>query len=342
MVFVVGDGGLVRAYAEAGLVAALPTAAPATAAAPTVAATPTRPAVPDPFTVTRSIPWASLGLAIPQGMAAGPDGLLYILDTKPSVVVIDPSDGHIVKRWGSQGAGNGQFDLTRADDNPGTGDIAVGPDGRVFVADGSNARVQVFKPDGTYLTQFGSFGTGDGQFATVDEIQAAPDGSIYTRDLGTERISKFTAAGKFVWHSPISGSDPEFGTSLQGIAIGRDGSVLVSCETCNYLVELDPLTGNVRGRLDVPSLNGDAGLITTDRAGHIYVSTFNSESTLVLDLGGAVVAARYLGDGQMTDVSKQPTWGDTFWPTPVFAPSGLAYTFWKDGLAELKVAVPPG
>jgi len=292
--------------------------------------------------VKRSIPWASLGLAIPLGMAAGPDGLLYVLDTAPSVVVIDPSQGRVVKRWGSQGAGNGQFDLTRADDNPGTGDIAVGRDGRVFIADGTNHRVQVFKPDGTYITQFGSFGTGDGQFASVDEIQAAPDGSIYTRDEGTEQISKFTAAGKFVWHSPVSGSDPGLGISLQGIAIARDGSVLVSCEQCNFLVELDPATGKIRAQLDVPSLIGDGGLITTDRAGHIYVSTFNSESTLVLDSSGAVIGARYLGNGLLTDVSKQPTWGDTFWPTPVFAPSGLAYTFWKDGLAELKVAAPPG
>ena len=41
----------------------------------------------------------------------GPDGLLYILDTKPQVTVIDPADGHVVRRWGRQGAGPGEFDV---------------------------------------------------------------------------------------------------------------------------------------------------------------------------------------------------------------------------------------
>ena len=36
----------------------------------------------------------------------------------------------------------------------------MGRIGRVYVADGSNHRVQVFEPDGTPITAYGRFGTG--------------------------------------------------------------------------------------------------------------------------------------------------------------------------------------
>ena len=43
----------------------------------------------------------------------------------------------------------------------------------------------------------------------------------------------------------------------------------------------------------------------------------------------------------LTSIGKQITWGDTFWPSPVFLPDGHAFTFGMDGLTELKVTLPP-
>ena len=80
MAFEVGDAHGVTAYADPALIAGLPTAAVAPAPSPL----PSAGQAPDPFTVVRSIPWAVTRLAIPLGMDAGPDGNLYILDTKPS------------------------------------------------------------------------------------------------------------------------------------------------------------------------------------------------------------------------------------------------------------------
>src|SRR5262245_26383458 len=56
-------------------------------------------------------------------------------------------------KWGIPGSGPGQFN------NP--YDVAVDPAGFVLVADGLNNRVQKFTLDGTYVTQWGSNGTGD-------------------------------------------------------------------------------------------------------------------------------------------------------------------------------------
>src|SRR5207302_1702605 len=58
-----------------------------------------------------------------------------------------------VTKWGSQGGGDGQFA------NP-TG-VAVDGSGNVFVADSGNDRIQKFTNTGTFLTKWGSYGSGN-------------------------------------------------------------------------------------------------------------------------------------------------------------------------------------
>lgn len=48
-----------------------------------------------------------------------------------------------VGKWGSEGRGNGQFIMPSG--------LAVAPNGRVYVADRDNQRVQYFSPSGSYL-----------------------------------------------------------------------------------------------------------------------------------------------------------------------------------------------
>ena len=80
----------------------------------------------------------------------------------------------------------------------------VGPDGRIYVLDAANSRIQVFRPDGDYLTQWGGRGSGPGQFdfgvalgveeesqEFVGSIAVDDEGFIYVADVGNRRIQKF-------------------------------------------------------------------------------------------------------------------------------------------------------
>ncbi|MFL5674021.1 MAG: PQQ-binding-like beta-propeller repeat protein [Chloroflexota bacterium] len=340
MVFSVGDAHGVKAYADPGLIAMLPSASVASSPTPTLSLA----GVPDPFVVVKSFSWDSTKLAIPLGMDVGPDGLLYILDIKPSVAVIDPNDGHIVRTWGRQGTGPGEFDLTVPDDNPGTGDVAVAPNGHVYVADGSNHRVEVFRPDGTFIFQFGSFGTGDGQFGSIDEITIGDDGSVYALDGSANRISKFTDGGKVLWRSPAPGGDPKLATLLHGIAVRSDGAILATCEQCSEILVFDPRNGRLRSEVVPIKVDGDrSGSMTLDGKGYIYVAAYGSNSQLVFDPTGRLVGGRYHQAGMpFTSLDKEGNWGDTFWPSPVFLPDRHGFTFGKDGLTELTVTLAPG
>ena len=75
--------------------------------------------------------------------------------------------------------------------------MAIGPNGRIFVADSGNHRIQVFEADGTAVTTFGEFGAEAGQFN--EPWGLAVDAShVYVADTWNFRIQKFTLDGEFV------------------------------------------------------------------------------------------------------------------------------------------------
>ncbi len=97
-------------------------------------------------------------------------------------------------------------------------DVAIGPDGTIYITDGGNHRVQAFAPDGRFLRAWGSFCAlyesgqpgcvdpdgagpmplGAGQFNEPWGIAVAPDGSVYIADLWNHRIQQFTPDGRFL------------------------------------------------------------------------------------------------------------------------------------------------
>ena len=339
LVFVANDRKGVMAFGDPGLVARLPRAV--AEASPPAAPSTSAPSVDNPFSEVRAFP---LAFACSQrltackqpaalGMDPGPDGLLYVLDTAPEVMVVDPKDGKVVRRWGSQGAGKGQFDLRRSDDNPGNGDVAVAPDGRVYVADGSNFRVQVFKPDGTFLFQFGSYGTGAGQFGEVDEIVVGRDGSVYV-DEDYRALTKFTADGKLLWRAD---------ENVIGITVRKDGALLATCENCGYIQVLSPRDGHLVDKVEVPEIGQSFGPLNVDPSGNVYVTLFGdfpfvdgrdlTSALLVFDPSLQFIGGRY-NTPDMLDRR------DNYWPSPVFLPDGRAFTFGQAGLSELKVTLP--
>jgi hypothetical protein len=89
-------------------------------------------------------------------------------------------------------------------------DIAVDPtNGDIYIADGyGNHRIAVFNSAGQFLRQWGSAGSGDGQFALGDGghphcVALGKDGLVYTCDRGQDRIQVFDKSGKLVKIIPV-------------------------------------------------------------------------------------------------------------------------------------------
>jgi DNA-binding beta-propeller fold protein YncE len=62
----------------------------------------------------------------------------------------------------------------------------------VFVADTANDRIQVFDSSGTFITKWGSSGTGDGEFNSPQGVAVDPStGNVFVADTFNDRIQVF-------------------------------------------------------------------------------------------------------------------------------------------------------
>ena len=87
----------------------------------------------------------------PTEMIAHPNGDIYVTDGYRNARVHRfTKDGKLVKSWGSPGHGPGQFHLPHS--------IAFDPEGKLYVADRANKRIQIFTPEGDYLGKWTEMG----------------------------------------------------------------------------------------------------------------------------------------------------------------------------------------
>jgi DNA-binding beta-propeller fold protein YncE len=105
------------------------------------------PKIKDPFDRLASITHGGPPFNRPTGVAIAPNGELYVCDGYGNARVHRFSaDGTFIQSWGEPGTKPGQFNLPH--------DIWLAPDGRVFVADRENDRIQIFSPTGQFLDQW--------------------------------------------------------------------------------------------------------------------------------------------------------------------------------------------
>jgi DNA-binding beta-propeller fold protein YncE len=75
--------------------------------------------------------------------------------------------------------------------------IAVAKDGTIFIADTGESQIEVYDSKYKYLRSFGSIGTGDGQFQSIQKIALDSDENLYVLDRYTS-IQVFNKEGKLL------------------------------------------------------------------------------------------------------------------------------------------------
>jgi DNA-binding beta-propeller fold protein YncE len=104
----------------------------------------------------------------PTGVAVAPNGAIFVADGHypnkhdSARVVKFSKDGRFIKSWGHKGAEPGEFDEPH--------DIFIGgSQGRVYVADRRNRRIQVFDQDGNFIAAWKQFGQPSSVFVGKDD-----------------------------------------------------------------------------------------------------------------------------------------------------------------------------
>jgi hypothetical protein len=102
-------------------------------------------------------------------LAVAPNGDIYVADGYRNCRIHHfNAKGELVRAWGTVGSGPGEFRLPHA--------ICRAADGRLFVADRENDRIQIFSPDGDYLDEWTDFYRPCG-------LALAADGTIFVAEL---------------------------------------------------------------------------------------------------------------------------------------------------------------
>jgi sugar lactone lactonase YvrE len=161
----------------------------------------------------------------PKGQAAAPAGRLT-LDAQNRIYIADTAN-HCIRLVDTDGtirtiAGNGTAGYS-GDGGPATdaqlntpSDVAITPDGTMYIADTMNNVVRMVTPEGIISTLAGNGGqgfSGDGGPAAQAEldrpygVEVGPDGTVYIADTHNQRIRRVTATLP-PDYDPNGGGDP--------------------------------------------------------------------------------------------------------------------------------------
>lgn len=73
--------------------------------------------------------------------------------------------------------------------------VALGPEGRIFVAEGFTHQLRAFGPDGGHLWSSGREGEGPGEFRMISGIAPRPGGELWVMDPHNQRLTVLDTAG---------------------------------------------------------------------------------------------------------------------------------------------------
>ncbi len=113
---------------------------------------------------------------------------LLVVDTGSSQIVRYDLDSHRVKGIvGRDGAFDGMFHFPT--------NIFVSKEGRIFISDSLNFRIQIFNSDWEFQNSFGKVGNSPGFFSRPRGVAVDSDGNIYVVDALFDNVQVFDAMG---------------------------------------------------------------------------------------------------------------------------------------------------
>lgn len=167
---------------------------------------------------------------MPSDVTCLPDGSIFVADgyVNSRVVKFD-KNGKFIAQIGAKDSGDqpGQFNLIHT--------VAVDKQGRLYVGDRGNHRIQIFDPNLKYITELG--------IHTPCNIQITQDGFLWVSSCSASRIMKFDLNGKLLYHfgQPSTVGEGGWGNT-HNHTIDSDGNVYIVDEGLHALLKLTPRT----------------------------------------------------------------------------------------------------
>ena len=189
--------------------------------------------------------WGKGLYKIPHSIRVDPNGDIWTVDAASSMVYKFSREGKKLLEIDAGG-------LPAAPRSPfcGTTDIAFAPGGHILISDGcANARILEYNAAGKRVREWGTPGTGPGQFQLPHGIAIDRDGIVYVADRENGRLQRFSLEGRYIGEWGDLGKtfslkitpsgDLWIGTQPRNVPNGSEG----------WIVKVDRRTGKVLGAM---------------------------------------------------------------------------------------------
>jgi hypothetical protein len=170
--------------------------------------------------------------------------------------------------------------------------VAFTAEGDLQVSDGGNDRIQKLTSSGAFVSQFGTYGTGQGQFRAAHGVAVDTSGDIYVADTANGRVDRHSSAGAWEASYDAAGLD-----APRGVAIDESGNVFVTDHSSDKLFKFDAsggLLGSVGGNGVGPLKFADPNGVAVDGSGRVYVAEYSNHRVQVL--ANNLTYVRQIGD----------------------------------------------
>lgn len=159
----------------------------------------------------------------PTSLAFHPNNDIYVSDGYVNQRVVRyRKNGEYVQHWGKKGTGDSEFDIAH--------DVTIDRSGRVYVADRTNGRVQIFDQNGKFLNKWTDLGHPWGLYYTSRED------AIYMADGENNRVIKVNLDGQIQGVLGGFGKAPGKFDFAHHLAVDSTGAVYVA-EIKNWRVQ---------------------------------------------------------------------------------------------------------
>ncbi len=201
----------------------------------------------------------------PSGVAVdNKNRLLYVTDVlKNNVVVYDLDSFKYVRTIGGPPQKMG-------DDSPGTfarpTNVAVGPNGDVYISDTLNGRIQIFDADGTFISAFGKPGDGPADFARPKGIALDSDGHIWVADADQNRVKVFDREGRLCAYFGEYGYFPGQFALPSGVTLDKNNRVIVAEQVLNGRLQVFRYTTDAEAAVEQAKRDHPGGTSTVQAA----------------------------------------------------------------------------
>ena len=212
--------------------------------------------------------WNDL-ITVPHNILINPydkERHVWVIDREGAQILKFTNDGKkLVLKLGEKGvtgSDHGHFNMPAG--------MTFLPDGSFLIADGyRNTRVIKFDKDGKFVMEFGTKGTGPGQFNLVHSVAVDAQNRIYVADRSNNRIQIFDKDGKYLdeWDNIRSPAFLQISADNKSLWVASNGEDRLVKYDMNGVYQTEyGVKGTFNGAVD------DLHNFAVDQTGNLYIA----------------------------------------------------------------------